>query len=245
MSEVPVLYSEYDTPIIFEPGKYYDTGATEEKGGENNFEESYSSTAAEDIMGGMTLHNTTGGEYSTIGFCGYYGIMDAILVSGHAVSEGEKTEYGTVVQRCYGNNKYGDYAIIFINSNYRLTNKIRNNYWGSLEVVTVYSSVPEGTSISAYGQTSKGLTAKVTETNVSVTSYLAGNIQIVIKGLTKAKCDYLLPQAGDSGAPVYVSLGNYNVAACGILKGGNNYDSVFFVPFEHIPAGFTPKTGPA
>lgn len=125
VDKMPTLYSKYDIPIIFEPGEYYDMNTTMRNESESLSDseiisdESYSANAVKDIRGGMNIDTSIG--YATIGFCGYYGIMDAIITAGHAVSEGERTEYGSVVQRKYGNNQYGDFAIIFVDSDYKIT----------------------------------------------------------------------------------------------------------------------------
>lgn len=246
VSELSATYSDYDIPIIFEPGEYYDKGLAEgEMENEsvlesvNNFEDYYSMTASTEIMGGMPI--TTSQGNSTTGFCGYYGIMDAIIIAGHAVSEGENTKYGKVVQRKYNNNQYGDYAIIFVDSNYKLTNTICNRHWDKLDVTTVYSNVPEGTQISAYGDITKGVYGVVDATNESRTSSRTG---VTIRGLTSVICDVYGTRKGDSGGPVYVNLGNWKVAACGIIQGGDSDTEMCFVPFEHIASAFSPKTTP-
>lgn len=196
-------------------------------------------TASNEIMGGMPITTSLG--TATIGFCGYYGIMSAIITAGHAVSEGEDTAYGKVVQRKYTNNQYGDFAIIFIDSNYELTNTICDSHWDKLDVRTVYSNVAEGTTVSAYGNTSKGVFGEVTATGISKTSFLTG---VTICGLTSVTCPTGGANNGDSGGPVYVSLGNWQAAACGIIQGSGSSTEMCFVPFEHIAAAFSPKTSP-
>lgn len=245
VSELPAVFSEHNSPIIFEPGEYCNTGLAKEEMESELFapdadgEEYYATTADKDIMGGMPLKTSLGN--STIGYCGYYGIMDAIIVAGHAVSDGENTEYGKVVQRQCANNQYGDYAIIFVDSNYRLTNNICDGTLGSLEVRQVYSNVPVGTTVSAYGIKTKTFSGTVTATNVSK-KYVGSDV--TIRGLTEVACDYACATSGDSGGPVYVVLGNYKVAACGIIAADDRKGKMHFVPFEHIASAFSPKTSP-
>ena len=222
LNEMPALYVEDDIPIIFEPGEYHEMSTDKEENEKETFsdsvfapEENYVTSATNNIKGGMSIRSSKG--TGTIGFCGYYGTVDAIITAGHVVSEGEETEYGHVVHRNYGNNQYGDYAIIFVNSEYTLTNAIVQGRWDDLFVRTVYSSVPEGTQISAYGQKSGHMSAKVVATNVS----MPGNNGITTRGLIQT--EHILGTTstqGDSGGPVYYALGAMQVAACGLIKGG-------------------------
>lgn len=195
-------------------------------------------------MGGIPIETSKG--TATIGFCGYYGIMDAIITAGHAVSEGEDTEYGRVIQRQFNNNQNGDYAIIFVDSNYKITNNIDSHIGTGadrlLNVRTVYSNVPEGTSLYAYGNVSEAVSAKVEATNVSRYLYSYG---VNIRGLTVANYTGGEATFGDSGGPVVVLLGSYQVAACGIIHGGtNDGKGMYFTPFDKIAAAFSPKTSP-
>lgn len=245
VSQLPALYSDCDSPIVFEPGEYYDMGLAE--GGADSesqlessvdVEKHYSVTAGKELMGGMPITTSLG--TASIGFCGYYGIMDAIITAGHAVTEGGNTEYGKVVQRKCDNNQYGDYAIIFVDSNYKLTNKVCSSDWGSLEVRTVYSDVPVDTVIHMYGKATQGIRATVAATDISKR---LGEGGVMICGLTKATSDYFQSTKGDSGGAVYVPLGNYKVAACGIHSGSLERE-LYFTPFEHIASAFNPKTSP-
>ena len=221
--EMPVLYSDDDYPILFEPAEYATT------------------CASKDILGGTLIQTST--SNMTIGFCGRYGIVDAIITAGHGALQGSDTQYGYVVQSKCDNNQFGDYAIIYTNSDYRITNKVyANNLLGSdaLYVRTVYSSVPEGTSVYAYGVKAKEKLGRVEKTNVSEYMIDTGK---TIRGLIKCKLSGGTSQKGDSGGPVYIPFGSYQIGACGIITASaDNGTTMFFTPFEHIAANFSPLT---
>lgn len=223
VSEMPYLCADDNFPILFEPGEYI------------------TECVNEDILGGTSIQTSRG--FMTIGFCGRYGIRDAIITAGHGAPEGSDTQYGYVIKSQYNNNQFGDYSIIFTEPDYRITNKLNvGSILGSdsVYVRTVYSNIPEKSTVHAYGCVGKGKLGEVTATNVSRTIDSSG---ITIRGLTECTLSGSSTQNGDSGGPVYIPLGSYQVAACGIINGSNySGTKMCFTPFEHIAANFSPLT---
>ena len=212
LSEQPVPYAA-DNPIIIESGTY--------------------DVASSSLIGGMEE------GHQTLGFCGYFGVVDAILTTGHGATEGTRTTHGSVVQRKFLDNQYGDYAIIYPDTGYTVTNKVYGES-GIISISTVFDSVPQNTILYAYGKNTHFYSGKVIETNV--TSVYSNFNNTRIRGNERCEPINDFPVPGDSGGPIYRPYaGAY--AACGIFTTINSSNNTWtFCPFEHITPMFTPLT---
>lgn len=196
-------------------------------------EEGTYETPSAQLIGGMVEDDRT------LGFCGLYGVYNAVVTAGHGLSVGDVLDHGYVISKKFEDGGYGDYAFLLLDDGHTMTNKVYGSS-GTINISTVYSSTPENTLVYAYGKNSGFRSGKVTETNVTV-AYNNYNY-VEIRGNVRCSVVSTMPAMGDSGGPVYRTSGSLH-GACGIQSTINTTNSTWtFTPFENIASMFTPLT---
>ena len=205
----------------------------------------------------------------TVGICGTYNGQNALLTCGHGNGKVGiiSTRYpyisyagSRIGQVSYqranldssetGVESLGDFAIVTLNSDVSITNKI----YGGLNVTGTYSSLPEGTTIYKYGKTSGLSYGTITQASISYAIDYSDGIMTTyyVRGLYKSSMqksdgsDAIEP--GDSGGPVYIKDGS-NYLLHGIVTARQNpadgevASVMYSTPIYYaIDAGFTVKT---
>ncbi len=214
-------------------------------------------TACATMRGGDGITNGEGHSFS-IGICGTYNGQKALLTCGHGNEIWGNTlsvyysnsEIGEVsYQRANtssletGVNSLGDFAIVTLNNDVTIT----NDMIGGREIIGTYSSIPEGTTIYKYGQSTGLSYGTVTRAaiNTAFEYHNEGSTMIYyVRGLYKSslqKSDGTSPiSGGDSGGPVFLYNGTGYVLHGIVSAQEGTY--MYSTPIYYaVDAGFTVK----
>lgn len=143
-----------------------------------------------------------------------------------------------------GVSSLGDFAIVTLNDDVTITNRI----YGGVKITGTYSSLPEGTTIYKYGQTTGYSYGTVQQAALyTAVEYHNANSTMIyyVRGLYKSsmqKADGSTPvDGGDSGGPVYIYNGS-DYLLHGIVSARLN-STMYSTPIYYaIDAGFSVKT---
>lgn len=202
-----------------------------------HFKNSEGITLDVSVEAGTGIYNVNTNMLSTLGFAATLDGEPGFVVSGHSAktigdefaTDAEELTIGTVIATAWRNKSTADAAFVQAARRITPTNELASgsgNIWG-----TTSYRLPANTTISMLGQES-GLTSGKLQ-SYSVTSNHASGITIYDQWCATYSSD-----GGDSGAPIMLYEGKYDVSRytlLGIHSGRNTKSNVsYFTPYQNI-----------
>lgn len=192
----------------------------------------------------------------SLGICGTWKGLPAILTCGHAFKNMGKTiekvniytNNGSKIGKLdsfsfgydYGAQKAGDWAIILLDNSDLMTNKVYSDFKNNTYNITQKTlSVPVGVRLWGSGQYNRSYAGTVLANNETV--IVDGMSNYSISGMTLSSLTTGSPRSGDSGGTNYY-VSNGSNTFYGTLVGTSTEDD-FFITSPYVWASnFTPKT---